>query len=142
MVERYEALCDLPIPLLYRKLDAAYPGSKFILTVRHPERWLDSLRRHFDADHNQWRQAWDNDPFTHRVHEILYGRKDFDASTFLSRYQRHNREVQEYFEDRPGDLLVMNVDRGDNYRELCSFLSRKLPGFPFPHENQSVLPGP
>src|SRR5262249_40484301 len=30
----YDAVQDLPFPLVFRELDQAYPGSKFILTVR------------------------------------------------------------------------------------------------------------
>ena len=33
-IEKHYAITDLPITLLYRELDKAYPGSKFILTVR------------------------------------------------------------------------------------------------------------
>ena len=32
--------------LIYKELDTAYPGSKFILTVRDEDRWLKSIRGH------------------------------------------------------------------------------------------------
>ena len=34
---KFDALQDVPWAALYRELDAAYPGSKFILTVRKEE---------------------------------------------------------------------------------------------------------
>jgi hypothetical protein len=136
-LERYEALCDLPIPLLYKKLDVAYPGSKFILTVRKEGKWLNSVRRHFMPEHNPWRYNWDNDPFSHRVHHLAYGRCDFDAETFLARYRQHNAEVQEYFKWRPQDLLLLNLDNGDGWDKLCRFLGKEAPSYPFPHENKS-----
>src|ERR1700678_144652 len=49
-VEQHYALCDLPIPLLYKELDRAYPGSKFILTVRDEQGWLETVRRHWSPE--------------------------------------------------------------------------------------------
>ena len=131
-LEKHYALCDLPITLLYEKLDVAYPGSKFILTTRNEERWLQSVRNHWSPEHNKFRAAWDTDPFTHRIHKALYGQKNFDAEIFIARYRRHNAEVQEYFKDRPGDLLVMDMDRNPGWSELCAFLDRPIPGVAYP----------
>jgi hypothetical protein len=36
----YDAVQDMPWPQMYRELDATFPGSKFILTWREPDRWL------------------------------------------------------------------------------------------------------
>jgi hypothetical protein len=138
-VERFEALCDLPIPLLYQKLDAAYPGSKFVLTIRNEAKWLDSMRRHFMAGHNPWKANWNNDPFTHRVHQLTYGRCDFDAEMFLERYRQHNAEVMEYFKFRPESLVVLRMDKGDGWQKLCAFLDKPIPSIPFPHVNKSNL---
>jgi hypothetical protein len=132
-VERSYALCDLPIPLLYRELDTAYPGSKFNLTIRDENEWLESVRRHWDRNINPFRSAWDTDPFTHRVHNLLYRRKDFDAETFLNRYRRHNAEVLDYFQERPNDLLIMDMTQGDGWPELCAFLGKPIPAAQYPH---------
>lgn len=137
-LERYYALCDLPIPLLYRKLDEAYPGSKFILTLRDERRWLEAVMRHFSVAYNRWRSGWDSDPFTNRVHQILYGRKDFEPDVMLARYRKHNTDVLEYFKDRPRDLLVMEMDRGAGWGELCRFLGCAVPAIAFPFENESL----
>jgi hypothetical protein len=131
-VEKHYALSDLPITLLYKELDRAYPGSKFILTVRDEQRWLRSARNHWDAEKNPFRHQWDDDPFTHRVHQMLYGRRDFDATVFLERYRQHNTEVREYFRDRPRDLLVMDMDARAGWRELCGFLDREQPDAAYP----------
>lgn len=137
-LEHYYALSDLPIPLLYEKLDAAYPGSKFILTVRNEEKWLKSVEKLWDPKFNATRWVWDAYPFTNRIHTALYGRKDFDADVFLARYRRHNAEVREYFKDRAGDLLVMDIEHGAGWSELCSFLRVSIPAVPYPLENQTV----
>jgi len=131
-LERHYALCDLPIPLLYQQLDRAYPGSKFILTVRNETSWLQSVQNHWSHDHNRFRASWSTDPFTHKVHKLLYGQKGFDAEIFLARYRRHNAEVQEYFKDRPADLLVMDMDSNPGWNALCAFLERPIPAEPYP----------
>ena len=131
-LERFYAACDLPITLLFRQLDVAYPGSKFILTFREETNWLTSVRKHWSPKHNQFREQWDSDAFSHRIHEVLYGRRDFDASTMLARYVRHNAEVRAYFKDRPGDLLVMNMDEGHGWQELCDFVGAPIPDEPYP----------
>lgn len=137
-LERYYALTDLPIPLLYRKLDEAYPGSKFILTVRSENDWLETVRKHWHPRFNKFRAGWDDDPFSHRVHELLYGRTDFDAATFLTRYRRHTADVLEYFKDRPDDLLVMDMDSRPGWEGLCRFLDRPIPDIPYPHAYRTV----
>jgi hypothetical protein len=131
-VDRYDALGDLPIPMLYRQLDRAYPGSRFILTLRDEASWLDAVRRHFDTRHNRFREGWSKDPFTNRVHQVLYGRQDFDAPTFLERYRRHNREVLAYFASRPQDLLTMEIGKDTGWDALCSFLDIPRPKMNYP----------
>ena len=155
-LERHYALCDLPITFLYRELDKAYPGSKFILTVRDERKWIESVRNHWDHDKNPFRKNWNDDPFTHRAHRLLYGQKGFDAELFLNRYRRHNAEVREHFKDRPADLLVMDMDlppvraygplgwytpKPDDaailrryWWQLCAFLDCHLPNVPYPME--------
>ncbi len=133
-LERHYAFSDLPFPLLYKELDAAYPGSKFVLTIRPEDAWLKSVRDHWDPAINPWRSQWDDAPFTHKLHHILYGQKTFNAEVFLSRYRRHNAEVLEYFRDRPKDLLVVDVAKGMQWGALCAFLDRPVPSAPFPHK--------
>jgi hypothetical protein len=132
-LERHYALCDLPFPILYRQLDTAYPGSKFILTTRDERDWLRSVKRHWDPAYNKTRGDWDKWPISNRLHQALYGRKTFDSETMLYRYRQHNAEVREYFRNRPADLLDMNMER-DGWPELCAFLGKQIPSAPYPRE--------
>ena len=136
MLERYYALCDLPIPLLYQQLDRAYPGSKFILTVRDEQKWVKSVERLWDPRYNPSRWEWDVWPFSNRIHRELYGQTNFDAGVFLARYRRHNAEVREYFKDRPQDLAVMDIDGLNElgWRPLCVLLNKPIPKVPYPRE--------
>jgi hypothetical protein len=137
-LERFYSASDLPIPLLYQQLDKAYPGSKFILTIRPSGTWLESVRRLWDRKTNPTRGLWEVYPISHNLHRALYGRIDFDAFTMLDRYRRHNAEVLEYFKDRPGDLLIMDMDAGAGWKELCSFIDIDVPDVPYPFENYTV----
>ena len=134
-LEQWYAFSDNPIPLLYKKLDRAYPGSKFILTTLGEENWIQSVERLWSFDHNPNRWMWEKYPFTHRIHTVLYGQKEFDREIFLARYRRHNAEVREYFRNRPGDLLEINPERGDGWLQLCLFLDVPVPKAPYPHKD-------
>lgn len=126
LVEEFDAFQDNPWPIIYKELDAAYPGSRFILTVREPSAWLRSAVTHFGATATPMR-TWIYGVGAPLGHEDIY----------LRRYTGHNEAVLHHFRDRPQDLLVMDLSRGDGWRELCSFLGRQVPAVPFPHANQA-----
>ena len=134
MLERSYHLCDLPIPLLFKELDKGYPGSKFILSTLDEEVWVKAAEIHW-SPRNKFRASWDSDPFSHKIHQILYGQRTFDRGVFLARYRQHNAEVREYFRDRPQDLLEMPMSRGAGWNELCGFVDRPIPNVEYPHGN-------
>ena len=137
VIRRYDAFTDNPIPLLYKELDRRHPGSRFIHTVRDDEAWLKSAEWLFTLGMVKfnWRDGKDG-PILAEMHRELYGTTVFDAELFLERYCRHNREVAEYFADRPDDLLVVDITRGEGFERLCPFLGLPLPAEPFPHWNR------
>jgi len=134
-LERRYSACDLPISMLFHTLDTVYPNSKFILTVRNEANWLASIERHFSYEGNDYRLHWDYDHFSHYIHQELYGRMTFDSDQFMKRYRYHINEVLEHFTGRPNDLLVMNMDDGAGWRELCAFLGCAIPEIEYPKVN-------
>ena len=118
----YDAACDTPCAAYFRELDRAYPGSRFILTVRERGEWLRSCQTHFEARE----RPSDIDPSSPKgvVRRRLFGTAQFDLRAFEQSWQRHHDEVRAYFADRPSDLLVINICRdGDAcWGELRSFL--------------------
>jgi hypothetical protein len=58
---------------------------------------------------------------------------------YVARYERHNKEVLEYFAKRPDDLLVFDLPKGDGWDKLCPFLGHDVPDEPFPHANKASL---
>ncbi|TYR78274.1 hypothetical protein FZC66_20125 [Priestia megaterium] len=47
ILENYDAIADIPTAGLFPHLDIRYPKSKFILTIRNKEDWLNSCERYF-----------------------------------------------------------------------------------------------
>ena len=126
----YDAFTDIPVLRFFRELDRRYPGSRFILTIRDRDSWLDSCRRfpNFGPDH-------DSPPNLLRLREDIYGTQVFDRARFSEARDRHHEEIRSYFGDRPEDLLEMSIVDGDGWEPLCSFLGCPAPDVPFPHRN-------
>lgn len=122
----YDALQDLPWAMLYKELDSAYPESKFILLKRPEASWLKSMLDHFGHSSTNMRK-WAYGAGTPTNNEHLYS----------SAFQRHYREVKQYFANRPDDLLELSLVEGDGWEKLCRFLNRPIPKKPFPRSNKS-----
>ena len=147
-----DAFQDIPFSLdyTYQAVDCAYPGSKFILTVRSSgDEWYASLIRFHTKiiGKNRLPTAADLKEFSYRrrgwlweVMRLIYGDAEeslYDRETYIRRYEEHNRRVLDYFRNRPDDLLVLNVADHDAMRKLCSFLGKKYDDSAMPHLNRS-----
>jgi 3'-phosphoadenosine 5'-phosphosulfate (PAPS) 3'-phosphatase len=133
-IEAHEALTDTPIPSFYRELDARFPNSKFILTVRDREGWSKSCMKQFSR-----RFAEGQSESNKRLFEDLYGTNVFDAAKFASGYDRFVAGVGEHFKDRPADLLMLDVAAGEGWEKLCPFLGKPVPDTPFPKANVTQI---
>ncbi len=129
-VADYDAFEDNPWPILYRELDERFPGSKFILTRRPAEAWIRSQVKDF---------ATTETPMRRWIYGENAGCPEGNEDIYVARYERHNREVLEYFKDRPDDLLVIDLPHDDGWGRLCAFLGVKAPDEPFPHANKASL---
>jgi len=139
-LEKNYALSDLPIPVIYRELDKGYPNSKFILTIRDENNWIESIKKHWNPEYNKFKNNWNHDPFSHKIHKILYGQKGFDQQIFLERYRKYNKEVIDYFKDRNEDFLILNMDNKEenHWIALCNFLNMEIPNLEYPKEYESI----
>ncbi len=124
VVDEVDAIQDSPNAFIYRALDVAYPGAKFILTIRDTADWLESYRRFFPDQNNPLRH-W------------MYGVDRFSGNEARYRaiYEAQNAEIVAYFAGRPDDLLVMNIPKGDGWLKLVTFLGKDALK-PFPHANK------
>lgn len=147
-----EVFQDVPfsLPETYKHLDAAYPGSKFILTLRDDaEQWYRSMTRFhakkFGRDGNV--------PTIEDLKNATYVRKGFmyitvqvhgtpdndpyNKEIMIKHYHDHNNHVISYFSDRPDDLLVLNLSEPDAYLRFTSFIGVESDQEDFPWENKT-----
>lgn len=147
-VEAYDAFQDAPFSTksYYAQLDALFPDSKFVLTIREPEIWFRSLcqfhqkrlgvadlreitperLRAFDyrfpgyfarnAETN-WLTKVGEDGRLVRDWSLLY-----DRDHYLRLYQNRNEEIQRHFSERPGDLLVIDLTQESDTSKIVEFL--------------------
>ena len=127
LAEQFDAFQDNPWPIIFKEMDSRYPNSKFILTFRSPESWIESQVKHFGIRETPMRK-W------------IYGKgcPKGNEEIYLKRFNSHNAEVLDYFLGREKDLLIMDLANGDGWNELCGFLGVDRPSKRFPHANKSI----
>jgi hypothetical protein len=142
---------DVPFswPGTYRYLDAAFPGSKFILSMRDSEeQWYRSITR---AHAKYFRTK--GPPTIEDLKASDYVRKGWMYNTvrmydapdddpynrdcLIRHYRRHNQDVLDYFSAHPNDLLLINVAKRGDYRRFVEFLGVASPYDDFPWENKT-----
>jgi hypothetical protein len=136
LLQEFQGATDIAVAPFYAQLDQAFPGSKFVLTVREKEAWLRSCEVH-------WRllmEWWENFPEFKAFHEFAsactYGVIEYSRERFSFVYDTHVANVRAYFRERPDDLLILNICAGEGWEKLCPFLGLDQPPAPFPHANE------
>lgn len=130
LLERYDAVTNA-CETYYAQLDKVYPGSKFILTVRDKDAWLDSARSHW-----KWMTDKPNGishALTIHNHLITFGTYLFNEDRFSYVYDLTIQNANIYFKDRESDLLTLDVTTESNIDRLAAFLGKPTTGEPFAH---------
>ncbi len=136
VLDKYDALTDVPIPAIFAQLDQAFPNSKFILTVREMDSWLESCRK---ADFNQPNRLPRPGGTREYYRALLYGTVKYNEDRFRWVHETHLKTVGEYFSgERAVRLLVMDFAAGDGWNKLCPFLGKDFPEEYFPHKNKRM----
>lgn len=131
LADKKDTFEDWPWLLLFKELDRAFPGSRFVLTQRDSQKWVKSysnmLNNHEVASEE-----------VNEIRRILYGLPfpDVTENQLIARYQKHNSEVSTYFRDRPNDLLIVDWEQESEWGKLCEFLGKPVPEQSFPHANK------
>lgn len=134
-IDRHKAASDISVAYRFEKLDKLYPGSKFILTIRDLNQWLQSCEHHFGRKVNLGELPAKLREFLMTQRLLNYGTTSYEPVLFQEAYQRHMQHVENYFAHRPQDLLIMNISSGEGWERLCPFLERSIPDQAFPQEN-------
>lgn len=148
-----DAFKDVPFSLdyTYAVMDQAFPGSKFILSIReNAEEWYESHIR-FDTriiGKDRLPTAEDLKSFPYRktgwywqLQQYVYQVDEnslYDRDTYINHYENYNRNVINYFKNRPNDLLVINLKDDNAMEKLCKFLNIDITGKSMPHLNKSA----
>ena len=105
--------------------------------MRDEDSWLESCEFLFTEKREEY--GFDESERTQEMHHALYGQNHFSEDIFREAFRRHNRQVKEYFSDRPDDLLVIDIAQDEKWTALCPFLGVEHPNEPFPHSHPSGL---
>lgn len=127
IAENYRSFEDRPWNMweMYRYLDARFPDSRFVLTVRDPESWWRSTE--------QWVTV--SKPQILNLYQLHLRVPNTNKESMVESYLRYNQEVIDYFRGTD-KLLQMNFENDDEWSKLCSFLGVPLPDRKFPHANR------
>ena len=147
-----DAFQDAPFnsDFTYQTLDNAFPGSKFILTIRNSkEEWYRSLTSFHSKliGKNRVPTANDLKEFPYRYKgfmwegmQLKYGINEetlYDFDIYTDQYEMHNQRIIEYFKYRKEDLLILNLSDADAMEKLYEFLDVEYDGSDMPHLNKS-----
>lgn len=148
---KYDAFQDVPFCLdfTFQAMDAAFPNSKFILTVRNsPEEWFDSYTRFTrkllggrdeKCRENLATLSYNYEGFFLKSLDLIYGKNTnpFDRHVYIQAYQSYNAQVTSYFAHQPEKLLVCNLADDETEANLSRFLNIPLDKIQIPHLNSS-----
>lgn len=138
-------------PYTFIAMDQAFPGSKFILTVRRDaEEWYESLIRFHGKmwgngnvpptaeDLKNATYIYKGFPYHSRFHvnNVPYD-EPYKKDVLIDYYNTHIKNVKDYFRHRPGDLLTINLEEKDDYTRFCDFLKLEPKQEGFPWENKT-----
>ncbi len=117
---------DRPDPIyiaqtLFKELDKQYPGSKFILNTRDKDKWLKSRSKHLCYSMVTYPEA-NGRTYLELFTNIYNCSKEKILERWSKEWDEHHAAVQEYFKDRPNDLLIFNIEK-DNPQKLVDFLA-------------------
>jgi len=123
---------DISVIPYYKDLDRLFPNSKFILTTRDKNQWLDSI-----APYLERKRAWQQARWQVKLREDIYGTSFPNRDQAARAWDKHGYDVYKYFENRPNDLITIDIVGGDSPKELLKFLGKPENLVKsFPHDNK------
>jgi len=136
-VRNYDFLSDIIISGRYKFLDYVYPESKFILTIRDTESWIESNRQHGTRHGRRSKRDVRRIPLRRAENRFLvFGITYFDEQIYRKTQKIFHEEVYNYFRNDLNRLLTLDICKGEGWEKLCPFLGREIPVGLFPHRNQ------
>lgn len=128
--ENNNGATDIPVIPHYKELDKRFPNSKFVYTIRDKQEWLNRMGPYLERKRS-WGQTTQKDLRTQ-----IYGAPFFELEKYTEAWDKHDKDVKDYFANRPNDLLVINILGGDKPKKLYDFLGLDNPPNEFGHWNK------
>jgi glycosyltransferase involved in cell wall biosynthesis len=123
---RFDAFSDIrTLSVNFERLDKEYPGSRFVMTVRPVDDWVESRRRH--VEYNVRRKAAGDYDGNFLVVEEQEWREEWET---------HLVNVRTYFAGRD-DFLEVDITNASSWRPLCEVLGVPEPNVAFPWGNRA-----
>lgn len=152
---------------IYVALDAIFPESRFVLTVREPSEWFRSFetftaKRHGVPSGRITRELVERDsylfpgfmveahthtyllePPSYRPDEATGATvrwdKLFDRDHYIAIYERRNQEIRDHFKARPEHLLEIDLTQEGTIQKVTDFLGLppEFGALPVPHMNRT-----
>ncbi len=118
----------------YQDCDALYPDSKFILTTRGIDRWLNSIRHHMEINFPNDIQTQFNLRFQ-KIYGVPCERQAFDELSFRKVFIQHKEAVRDYFSSTDR-LVVLDLDSDEDLlKKLSDFVGKPIT---YPHANKRL----
>lgn len=139
LIDEIDGLTDIQSCILYKQFDHCYPESKFILTTRNKEEWLESCYMVYDIKQKIYDKTIIGkivSPTFQKLRYAFYG-CDYDREKWGDIYDKYHQNVFDYFKNRLNDLLVIDVNLSDNekWKKMCNFLNKKILHIKYPKLN-------
>ncbi len=126
--KEFDGFQDNPWPLVYREMDAMWPGSKFILTTRNVDKWIASQVKHFGKRET---------PMRHMIYGNNHGCPAGNEQRYAQVFDSHIAAARSYFKGRDEDFLEIDLTVDSSWAPICGFLGVEEPSIPFPHANSA-----
>ncbi|WP_420642456.1 sulfotransferase family protein [Candidatus Leptofilum sp.] len=130
----YEA-ADWPAAFFYKEIIDVHPEAKLLLTIRDPEKWVESVSNTVQQGMNiklpiPHLRRIKHFIITYAADKLFDGRLD-DKAHMIRCYHRHVENVKAYV---PENRLLL-YDVRDGWESLCQFLAVNAPHQPYPRVN-------
>ncbi len=137
LFEGFASAVDWPVAAFWRQLSRHYPRARFILSVREPDEWHQSVLDTIFKALSSTPDPGDRERRAHRamtrqliLDRTFDGRLD-DPAHAIGIYTRHNQAVQ----DGIAAHRLLVYETGSGWEPLCAFLDCPVPDVPYPRRN-------
>ena len=148
VTKQFDAFADTPwfLPNVYQESVKQYPESKYILTIRDPEDWYNSLLNLFKANVGaDAKNAFEKAEETWRFGIAEVMKKLFNAENLVNKdaimqkYSEDNNKAIQFFESINKPILVLDISKNsgsENWKQISNYLELPIPEKQFPHSNR------